>query len=124
MTRTAAQPSEVDSTGLYVLSFLKQSSNGNEHFVDRMLEVFLRETPATLVALQQACTANDWQTVAQLAHGMKPIVLLLRIQGGATAIQTLEAPATKPEEALKAALFLCQQLQLTCQAIKQELHPE
>ncbi|UOQ67028.1 PAS domain S-box protein [Hymenobacter volaticus] len=118
VTRAAAQPTEATSSGLYDLSFLKHSSNGNEHFVERMLEVFLRETPATLVALQQACTANDWHTVAQLAHGVKPIVLLLRIAGGATAIQTLEDSATEPEEALQAALFLCQQLQSTCQAIE------
>ncbi|MDF7809991.1 PAS domain-containing protein [Hymenobacter sp. YC55] len=124
VTRAATQPTEATSGDLYDLSFLKQTSNGNEQFVERMLEVFLRETPATLVALQQACTANDWPTVGQLAHGVKPIVLLLRIAGGASAIQTLEASTTKPEEARKAALFLCQQLELTCQAIKLELHPK
>ncbi|WP_375437625.1 PAS domain S-box protein [uncultured Hymenobacter sp.] len=124
MSELVASPPEATAAGLYDLAFLKETSKGNLHFVERMLKVFLREMPATLVALQQAAAANDWYTVGQLAHGVKPIVLLLRIAGGAAAIQALESSTAKPEVAREATLFLCKQLQLTCQAIEAGLESE
>ncbi|HEX8429152.1 PAS domain S-box protein [Hymenobacter sp.] len=116
-----AAPPAADTAELYDLSFLEESANGNPRFVERMLEVFVRETPAAIQALQQALAANDRRTVGQLAHSVKPSVLLLRIAGGGAAIQKLESSATKPEAAQQAARFLCHQLQRTCQALE-KLH--
>jgi hypothetical protein len=120
---SVAAPPALDhaSTRLYDLTFLKASGNSDEQFVERMLEVFLQETPATIKAFQESIAANSWRTAGQLAHSVKPVVLLLRIAGGAAAIQTLEDPAAKPAAAKQAALFLCRQLQLTCEAVKSEL---
>ncbi|UOG75755.1 PAS domain-containing protein [Hymenobacter tibetensis] len=114
----AALPvAEATSEELYDLAFLEASANGNVHFVERMLDVFLQEMPASMEALHQAVAANNWPAVGRVAHSIKPTVLLLRIAGGAAAIQTLENVATKSSVAKETAVFLCKQLQLTCESI-------
>ncbi|WP_022824212.1 PAS domain-containing protein [Hymenobacter norwichensis] len=117
----AATPS---LTTPYDLNFLQASANGNPHFTDRMLSVFVQETPATVLALRQAIAAEDWRTVRQLAHSVKPVVVLLRIEGGADAIKVLENQRAGIAATKVAAHTLAKQLELTCETLQKELRPQ
>jgi CheY-like chemotaxis protein len=121
---TKALPATSQHTAPYDLNFLQASANGNPHFTDRMLSVFVQETPATVLALRQAIVAENWRMVRQLAHSVKPVVVLLRIEGGAKAIKILENQRSGVAATKVAAHTLAKQLELTCETLQKELRPQ
>jgi hypothetical protein len=71
-------------------------------------------------ALRQATADDDWPAVRRLAHSIKPTVVLLHITGGTVAIETLENQHATTPAIKKAAFTLIRQLQLACEAMRQE----
>jgi PAS domain S-box-containing protein len=125
ITPIAKMPSATPHpTTPYDLNFLQASANGNPHFTERMLSVFVQETPATVLALRQAIAEDNWRTVRQLAHSVKPVVVLLRIEGGAEAIKILENQRSGVAATKVAAHTLAKQLELTCETLQKELRPQ
>jgi CheY-like chemotaxis protein len=62
------------SAPLFNLAKLEKLSRGDEAFMERMLEIFIREVPATVVKLQEAIQRNDLPEVKALAHRLKPSI--------------------------------------------------
>ncbi|MEI6947135.1 PAS domain S-box protein [Paraflavisolibacter sp. H34] len=73
LEETAAQPAGLQHP-LFNLAHLRTLSRGNEEFVRKMQEVFIREVPATLTGLREAYLQDDLKQVKALAHRIKPSV--------------------------------------------------
>jgi HPt (histidine-containing phosphotransfer) domain-containing protein len=53
---------------------LSQTANGDQAFVNEMLQLFLDRTPGMITEMKDACLNNDFQKIARLAHQLKPSI--------------------------------------------------
>jgi CheY-like chemotaxis protein len=58
----------------YDLTKLKELSRGDEEFVNNMIEIFLQHTPPALEEIEQALATEDYDTLARIAHRIKPSI--------------------------------------------------
>ncbi|MFA7274609.1 MAG: PAS domain S-box protein [Crocinitomicaceae bacterium] len=63
-----------DDTRLYDVSKLRELSHGNEEFVQKMIGIFKENLPASLKEMQIALGKSDYQTIASVAHKLKPSI--------------------------------------------------
>ncbi|MFM6954120.1 MAG: Hpt domain-containing protein [Sphingobacteriaceae bacterium] len=54
------------------LAYLQDIADGNAEFMIEMMDIFLKQTPEYLVQIEQALVLEDWQTVAEIAHKIRP----------------------------------------------------
>ncbi len=59
---------------LYNLNSLYNLSRGNNDFVIKMIEIFIKQTEETLIKVNQAITINDFSEVSKLVHKIKPSI--------------------------------------------------
>lgn len=86
------------------LSFLMEIADGSDEFLVESIELFLKQTPELMLAINNAINAQDWTLVAQSAHKLKPNLGFFGMLTGQTLMQELEAIAktTKDTDAVKA----------------------
>lgn len=58
----------------YDMSKLRSLSRGNEDFVQRMLQLFVRDIPLSVARIEEAYSMGDLATVKALAHRIKPSI--------------------------------------------------
>jgi HPt (histidine-containing phosphotransfer) domain-containing protein len=58
------------------LDYLKSFTPNDNAFAIQVLELFLKETPATIDKMKRSLAASDWVELYKEAHGVKPSVEL------------------------------------------------
>jgi HPt (histidine-containing phosphotransfer) domain-containing protein len=54
------------------LAYLQDIADGNAEFMIEMMDIFLKQTPAYLAEIDQALLVEDWRTVAEISHKIRP----------------------------------------------------
>ena len=75
----------------YSLEQIKKLSAGNSQFLDKMIQVFLEETPAQIKQMKELLEQNDFYRVGRLAHKMKPTIDMFDMVDLKTIIRKLES---------------------------------
>ena len=86
----AAKENTVTETPLYDISKLKQITRGDELFIKKMLELFIKETSNSIVELNAALEVKDIKKVQFLAHRMKSTLGNLSIASAVDIAQKIE----------------------------------
>jgi HPt (histidine-containing phosphotransfer) domain-containing protein len=54
------------------LAYLQDIADGNAEFMIEMIDIFLKQTPAYLAEIDEALHVEDWRTVAEISHKIRP----------------------------------------------------
>jgi HPt (histidine-containing phosphotransfer) domain-containing protein len=63
---------ESTNRNLTDLKYLKELANGDLHFINEMITVFLDQTPAAIDQLEKYCNEKNWKMLRSVAHKFKP----------------------------------------------------
>ncbi|MGR3811934.1 PAS domain S-box protein [Jiulongibacter sp. NS-SX5] len=85
---------EKEGPKLYDLSKLEALAGGNEAFVKKMVDLFVKMTPETLDEMKLAYTEGDYVKVGKLAHKMKPSLDNMGIDSLKELIKDIEVNAS------------------------------
>ena len=85
------QDEQVKWQSYYSLEQIKKLSAGNSDFLDKMIQVFLEETPAQIKQMKELLDQNDFYRVGRLAHKMKPTIDMFDMVDLKTIIRELES---------------------------------
>lgn len=80
-------------TPLFDLSKLKEISKGNEQFVQKMVQIFIEETPIAIAELTEAFEGKDVVKVNKIAHKIKPSIDFMGIASITNEIRFVEKNA-------------------------------
>lgn len=87
---------------LFDLEGLRKLSRGNDAFVARMVGIFVKAAPESVVEMKSALQANDLDRVRAVAHRLKPSIDNLCISAMSGKIREIEGfPAQTPVSELK-----------------------
>jgi CheY-like chemotaxis protein/HPt (histidine-containing phosphotransfer) domain-containing protein len=86
----AAKENTVTETPLYDISTLKQITRGDEQFMQKMLELFIKETTNSISELNTALEVKDIKRIQFLAHRMKSTLGNLSIASAVDIAQKIE----------------------------------
>ncbi len=81
----------------YDLSGLETMSQGNQEFVHKMIEIFIRNTQDNIKNIKEAILQEDTQAIHQILHRMKPSVNTLKVEKAIPIINDLENRFVKSE---------------------------
>lgn len=95
------------------LSYLKMISENDKHFMRDIIQVFIKNTPAAIVAFKTSLASKDWATLASAAHKLKPSINIIGIKSLKETIQTIEDYA-KNERCLDELPKMISYLDETC----------
>jgi PAS domain S-box-containing protein len=59
---------------LYTLSNINELSQGNEKFVEKLVHMFIDQTPLQVMQMEEKFIADDYKGMGLLAHSMKPVI--------------------------------------------------
>jgi hypothetical protein len=59
------------------LDFIKNITPGSTTFTIKVIQLFLKDTPETIISLKSAINNSDWEKAYTEAHKIKPSVLML-----------------------------------------------
>lgn len=63
---------KTNSCNVTDLTYLKQISNGDDHFIKEMIEVYIQQTPEAISNLEKHLKNKDWKMVRSVTHKIKP----------------------------------------------------
>ena len=86
---------------LFDLSKLKEISKGNQAFVDKMVNLFITQIPASMSEMQEALQQNDFATIKSLAHRIRPSIDILSISTAQNVIRQIELLAKENKDSYK-----------------------
>jgi hypothetical protein len=75
MSEQNKKPAELDID----LSYLRDVASGSKEFMIEMIDIFLDQTPGYFDKLDQAIKEQDWKTVADVSHKIKPTLVFMGI---------------------------------------------
>ncbi len=78
------------NAALWDLEKLRELCRGNEEFLQKMLRLFLEQTPLRIKDMQKAFADKNWKTVSDTAHKMKPSLDNLGINALRETVRNLE----------------------------------
>lgn len=81
---------DINTDTLFSLKKLEDLGRGNPTFLDRMLTLFIENTPAAISDIKKAYDENDLTKVAAIAHRLKPSIDSLEILSIKNEIRELE----------------------------------
>jgi len=81
------------------LSKLEKIAKGNQPFIDKMIQLFIDQTPKSVTELKAAYKIGDYSKVKAIAHRIKPSIDTLSIDVLKNEIRAIE----KNAELLKAS---------------------
>ena len=64
----------VSADKLYDLTILQNVGRGDNEFVDKMISLFIAETPEKLIAMEQSYRLHDFKEMGKMAHQIKPVI--------------------------------------------------
>jgi CheY-like chemotaxis protein/HPt (histidine-containing phosphotransfer) domain-containing protein len=65
---------QVASNELYNLSDIVELSSGNDGFVEKMVNMFIAQTPLQVTQMEESFLRDDYQAMGGLAHSIKPVI--------------------------------------------------
>ena len=71
---------ETTEQAMIDITYLKSLSEGNDDFVNEMLNIFAEDTPLLIQQMKAAVEKEDWKKVSQLAHKYRSPLALLGIK--------------------------------------------
>lgn len=80
---------------LFSLSKLEQISRGDQEFINRMIALFIEQTPQVIAEMNEAIGKNDMVTIKKVAHKIKPMIDSLDILQLTDVIRDLEIAPTE-----------------------------
>lgn len=88
---------------IYDLSQLQQMSRGNDAFVTKMIDIFIKLTEENTANFKNALANDDFETIKKLAHKIKPSIDQLGITSLREVVREVEKydVATEPKEELE-----------------------
>lgn len=107
---------------LYNLNSLYNLSRGNNDFVFKMIEIFIKQTEETLIKVEDAIKSNEFLEVSKLIHKIKPSVEGMGIKSLMDNIKNLEAISktqNNKEEIIQLFEVVKEGLQLTIVQLKE-----
>lgn len=72
------------------LTYLKSICDGDNEFVNSMIDTFLSNTPTIINEMQSSSNKSDWEMVGRLAHKLKPSISFVGIHKAKSIINDLE----------------------------------
>jgi CheY-like chemotaxis protein len=117
----AAQQQPVEP--LYDLSMVRSVSGGDEHFIKKMVALFIETVPPNVAELNKAMKNEDWDQVAKMAHKLKSTVDSMGIKSLKTDIRTVEANA-KIKESLQAIPVLVYKIETIINSCIEQLQAD
>lgn len=75
------------------LSYLNDVASGSVEFMVEMIDIFLEQTPGYFDTLTQAIKDGNWQTVADVAHKIKPTLAFMGVDKAKDDMQAIELKA-------------------------------
>ncbi|MBC7654204.1 MAG: PAS domain S-box protein [Oligoflexus sp.] len=75
---------------LFDLAQIQEISRGNSDFVEKMISLFIDQTPKSVQEIKSAYQNQDFDTVRKIAHRMKPSLLNLGIKSLGNVITDIE----------------------------------
>jgi HPt (histidine-containing phosphotransfer) domain-containing protein len=96
-----AKPIEViedNNDALFSLKKLEDLGRESPTFLDRMLNLFIENTPLSINEIKQAYENNDMEKVAAVAHRLKPSIDNLDIRSIKNEIRELEKLAKSSDQ--------------------------
>ncbi len=105
---------------LYDLSGLKELSHGDNSFVDKMLQLFVKMSGNVIIELDDALKRDDYQQINKTAHRMKPSIDNMGIESLKGKIRELENFPLDGEEKVREMLVneVKSTLSKVCEQIK------
>lgn len=82
-----------DENKLYDLKILNDISRGNKDFVQKMVMLFMKQSPVSVNEIKKAFEENNLEKVRSIAHRMKPTIGNMGISSLAADIRRIEALA-------------------------------
>jgi two-component system, sensor histidine kinase len=76
---------------LFDLDGLRKLSRGNEAFVRKMINIFIKSAPESVTEMKEAVEANDIGRIKSVAHRLKPSIDSLCISSMKTRIREIES---------------------------------
>ncbi len=74
----------------YDISEIKTISRGNESFISKMLKMFVEQIPVYISDMKEKCDAQQYVTVGEIAHRIKPTIDNMGITSSKTIIREIE----------------------------------
>jgi PAS domain S-box-containing protein len=100
---------------------LAELSRGNQEFIQKMVAIFLEQTPIRLNELQEGLSQRNWKQVSDIAHKMKPSLDSMGIDSVKEIVKNLEkASEYSPAEIVEKAAVLTQVME----AVMADMHKQ
>ena len=103
---TVAPVKEQSNNGLYKLDMLEKISRGNEAFVNKMIDLFIQQTPSAVSEIKEAYEAGDFAKVKAVAHKMKPSIDNMEIVSLVSDIRQIEALASQGKRSAELGILI------------------
>ncbi len=117
---------EVKWESYYSLEQIKKLSAGNREFLDKMIQVFLDETPSQIKQMRELQEQNDFYRLGRLAHKMKPTIDMFDMLDLKTIIRELEIESKNEDvdasSIVEKVNFTTARLGLIIQDLKEKFH--
>lgn len=107
---------------LYNLNSLYNLSRGNNDFVIKMIEIFIKQTEDTLIKVSEAITTNELTDISKLIHKIKPSVEGMGIKSlmdDVKKLETMDKSQDNKEEVIRLFEIVKEGLQLSIDQLKQ-----
>lgn len=75
------------------LAYLHDIADGSNEFMVEMIDIFLNQTPAYFENLEQAIALQDWTTVAEISHKVRPTFTFVGVEGATEKLAEMERNA-------------------------------
>ncbi|MES2277071.1 MAG: PAS domain S-box protein [Bacteroidota bacterium] len=94
-------PEEESDQPLFSMAKLEQISRGDKAFIQKMVDLFLEQTPQVTAEMHEGLRLKDMQAIKRVAHKVKPMIDSLEIVQLKEVIRGLEAmPDDQPDTGL------------------------
>jgi PAS domain S-box-containing protein len=94
------------SNGLYDLTKLEAIARGNTSFVNKMVNLFKEQAPATMLEIEEAYAQQNFEKVGKLAHRLKPSIDNMGISSLKETIRDMETNAVAYGHSEKLSLLI------------------
>ncbi len=101
------------------LSNLKLIGRGNDAFVSKMIQLFIKTVPDVLQQMQEAYDQKQWKKLAALAHRIKSTISSMDIKTLEEDIELLENPHTVDKDEAETLFHLNHLINVMSEAVQQ-----
>jgi HPt (histidine-containing phosphotransfer) domain-containing protein len=101
------------------LTYLSQLANGSEEFINKMIGIFIEQTPEALNNLDTHLQNKNWQGLKATAHKMKSSVSIMGIKELESVVSELEKNSEKEINLDQAAAMVDKIKEITNAAIEE-----